>query len=103
MGPARAPRFLLASGLLLLAPGARATTHLIDLPQLSEAPRLRVAPSALISHGSCDGAAAALCYDGTERRIVYRQARQYMPQFVGLTAEGVSLRRNGIRFKYTFR
>jgi len=52
---------------------------------------------------ACGSSATDLCYDRAERRIVYRPAREYMPKFDGLTAENVSLRRNGIHFKYSFR
>jgi len=34
---------------------------------------------------------------------VYRPARDLMPRFRGLRAESVSLHRDEIRFKYTFR
>jgi hypothetical protein len=53
--------------------------------------------------GSCDAAASALCYDMADGRIVYRQARQYMPKFDGLRAEAVSLRHDRIVLKYTFK
>lgn len=50
---------------------------------------------------TCSGD-AALCYDGAERRVVFRGARRYMPQIDGLRAESVSLRRDRIVFKYSF-
>lgn len=53
--------------------------------------------------GSCLHDATALCYDLADRRIVYRPARAYMPQFEGLRAESVSLRHNKIVVKYSFR
>ena len=53
--------------------------------------------------GACEHSAAGLCYDQADRRIVYTPARHYMPKFEGLTAESVSLRRDAIRFKYSFR
>lgn len=57
----------------------------------------RLRPSA------CDDAAAKLCYDSDERRVVYRPAREYMPRIQGLTAESVSLRRDRLVLKYSFR
>lgn len=54
-------------------------------------------------HGACEHSASDLCYDLADRRIVYRPARRYMPQFDGLTAESVSLRRDAVRFRYSFR
>jgi len=53
--------------------------------------------------GACEHSASGLCYDQADRRIVYTPARHYMPKFEGLTAESVSLRRDAIRFKYSFR
>ena len=54
------------------------------------------------SVGRCDGA-TALCYDAIDGRLVYRGARQYMPKVDGLSADSVSLRRNTVVFKYTFK
>lgn len=53
--------------------------------------------------GECNAGAIALCYDLADGRIVYRQARQYMPKFDGLRPEAVSLRHNSLVFKYSFR
>jgi hypothetical protein len=53
--------------------------------------------------GACEHSTSGLCYDQADRRIVYTPARHYMPKFEGLTAESVSLRRDAIRFKYSFR
>ena len=63
-------------------------------------------PSALVNgglRGACERTAADLCYDYADRRMVYRPARQWMPSFEGFTPESVSLRRDAIRFKYSFR
>ena len=51
---------------------------------------------------SCEHA-ASLCYDLAEGRVVYRPARVLMPTMEGLRAESVSLRRDKIVFKYSFR
>jgi hypothetical protein len=53
--------------------------------------------------GACEMTATALCYDMVDRRVVYRSARRYMPQFDGLQAESVSLRRDRIVLKYSFK
>ena len=53
--------------------------------------------------GGCEATATSLCYDLAERRIVYRQAREYMPKFEGLRAESVSLRHDKVVFKYSFK
>ena len=51
---------------------------------------------------SCEHA-TELCYDLAEGRVVYRPARALMPAFEGLRPESVSLRRDRIVFKYSFR
>ena len=51
---------------------------------------------------SCDTAASDLCFDMVDRKVVYRPARAYMPQFQGLRAESMSLKRDGIILKYSF-
>jgi len=53
--------------------------------------------------GSCESSATDLCYDLGEARIVYRPARRYMPTLDGLQAESISLRRDRIVFKYSFK
>ena len=53
--------------------------------------------------GACQQNATALCYDLADGRIVYRPARKYMPQFDGLRAESISLRRDRIVLKYSFK
>jgi hypothetical protein len=54
-------------------------------------------------NGACETTATALCYDLTDGRIVYRQARAYMPKMDGLRAESISLRRDKLVFKYSFK
>jgi hypothetical protein len=56
-----------------------------------------------VSQGTCQHSAKDLCYDLTDRRIVYRPIRQYMPTVEGLTPESVSLRHDRVIFKYSFR
>jgi hypothetical protein len=56
-----------------------------------------------VSQGTCQHSAKDLCYDLTDRRIVYRPIRQYMPTVEGLRPESVSLRHDRVIFKYSFR
>lgn len=63
--------------------------------------RAKAAADAL--RGACARSESALCYDPVDRHVVFRPARQFMPDIGGLTPETVSLRRNAIVFKYTFR
>ena len=51
----------------------------------------------------CDGNANSVCYDAADGRIVYRGAREYMPKVDGLAPESVSVRRNSVIFKYSFK
>lgn len=53
------------------------------------------------SHSSCESG-RDLCYDRQSGRIVYRAARQYMPDIPGLQAENISVKRDRIVFKYSF-
>jgi hypothetical protein len=51
---------------------------------------------------SCETSRTALCYDSTDRKIVYRGVREYMPRIEGLQAESVSVRHDRVTFKYSF-
>lgn len=64
---------------------------------------LRAEQDARGPRGACNASATALCYDLAEGRVVYRPARRYMPRFDGLRAESISLRRDRIVLKYSFR
>jgi len=67
----------------------------------AEAPRHPDAPNGAPRAG-CEVTGASLCYDASDNHIVYRPARMLMPTIRGLTAENISVRRHGIRFKYSF-
>jgi hypothetical protein len=53
------------------------------------------------SRSSCESD-RTLCYDPNSGRIVYKPARQYMPELPGLRAENISVKRDRITFKYSF-
>lgn len=53
--------------------------------------------------GACEGNASNLCYDVDSKRIVYRPIRKYMPTVEGLTPENISVKRNAIVLKYSFK
>lgn len=53
------------------------------------------------SRSSCESG-RDLCYDQQAGRIVYRPARQYMPDLPGLQPENISIRRGRIVLKYSF-
>ena len=44
----------------------------------------------------------ALCYDAGSGRIVYKPARQIMPDIPGLTRENISVKRDRIILRYSF-
>ena len=63
----------------------------------------RAPPIAALNLGGCDASILDLCFAHGERQAFYRAARGYMPAFDGLTAEGLSLRRRSLTFRYSFR
>jgi hypothetical protein len=53
------------------------------------------------SRSSCAGE-SSLCYDPTSGRIVYKPARQLMPDIPGLQRENISVKRDRIVLRYSF-
>lgn len=53
------------------------------------------------SRSSCSGE-RSLCYDPGSGRIVYKPARNFMPDIPGLQRENISVRRDRIVFRYSF-
>ena len=53
------------------------------------------------SRSSCHNA-STLCYDQETGRIVYKPARNFMPDIPGLTRDNISVKRDRIVFRYTF-
>ncbi|HZZ94098.1 MAG TPA: hypothetical protein VFE23_16175 [Usitatibacter sp.] len=69
---------------------------------------LDLAPAAPEHEGarSACGVDSSWCYDmsdGGGRSLVYKPARSFMPHFNGLTAENISVKRDRIVFRYSFR
>ena len=54
------------------------------------------------SRSSCAGE-RSLCYDPNSGRIVYKPARQFMPDIPGMQRENISVRRDRIVFRYSFK
>ena len=54
------------------------------------------------SRSSCSGS-SSLCYDPYSGRIVYKPARAFMPDIPGLTPHNISVKRDRIVFRYTFK
>ena len=54
--------------------------------------------------GTCEAAALDLCYDLSAGRVTYKGARRYMPQLgSGLAAESISVRRDAVVLRYSFK
>lgn len=51
---------------------------------------------------SCSGE-RSLCYDPASGRIVYKPAREFMPDIPGLQRENISVKRDRIVFRYSFK
>ena len=66
-------------------------------PELRARPEHRQDPS----HSSCE-LDHALCYDARSGHIVYKPARNWMPDLPGLTPDNISVKRDRIIFRYTF-
>jgi hypothetical protein len=96
--------------LLLKVPKAALTT---SLPQQSNAPfaipmgepelalTSRPDPREGQSRSSC-ASGSSLCYDAASGRIVYKPARNFMPDLPGLTRENISVKRDRIVLRYSF-
>ena len=67
-------------------------------------PVLNLAPRDLRrdeSRSSCNSD-RALCYDVDSGHIVYKPARQYMPEIPGLQRENISVKRDKVVLRYSF-
>ena len=54
--------------------------------------------------GTCEAAAIDLCYDIASGRVTYKGARRYMPQLGGgLAADSITVKRDAIVLRYTFK
>jgi hypothetical protein len=52
--------------------------------------------------GSCELSGALMCYD-RRNGIAFKPSRNLMPEISGMQREGISLKRDKITFKYSFR
>ena len=53
--------------------------------------------------GSCANGGRSLCYDTDSGKIVYKKTAEYMPAIPGMRAEHISVKRDRVTFKYSFR
>ena len=80
-------------------PPTAALGRQIELPEL----RAGVDANGRTLTGACTLGSVELCYDSREGRLVYRPTRNWMPAIEGLTPEHISVRRDSVVFKYSFR
>lgn len=73
------------------SPSAQSELELIPRPD----------PRQEASRSSCSGE-RSLCYDPGSGRIVYKPARNFMPDIPGFRRENISVRRDRIVFRYSF-
>ena len=52
--------------------------------------------------GSACESSLALCYDAADHRLVFKPARNLMPDLPGLKRENISVKRDRIVFRYSF-
>jgi len=68
-------------------------------PDLDLVPRRTAAQES--SRSSCNGE-SSVCYDPGSGHIVYKPARQFMPELPGLQPENISVKRDRIVLRYSF-
>ena len=81
------------------APSAPFVMPIGNEPELDLFPRNDVRNEQ--SRSSCANS-TTLCYDPNERRIVFKPARNFMPDLPGLTRENISVKRDRIVFRYSW-
>jgi hypothetical protein len=82
-----------------VAPVLAPTPSRNPLPDLNNG----IDPDGRTLTGACSQTATDVCYDYKQGRLVYRSARNWMPEINGLKAEHVSVRRDKVVFQYSFK
>jgi hypothetical protein len=83
---------------------AESNVHAPFLPDADLEPVLDLLPHPEARRGSpssCSGE-RDFCYDPTNGHIVYKPARELMPDLPGLKRENISVKRDRIVFRYSF-
>src|SRR4051812_9370261 len=82
----------------------------VEAPFVASRPRdivpellLREELDARAAPSTCDTGSFDLCYDMRDGRIVYKPARRYMPEVPGLRAESISVKRDRVVLRYSFK
>jgi hypothetical protein len=91
------------AGVVALAPSHNNAPFVTALNQHAEPPNLSGQHDQRLdqSRSSCSSE-RSLCYDQDSGRIVYKPARNLMPDLPGLTRENISVKRDRIIFRYSF-
>jgi hypothetical protein len=86
-------------------PMATESSLRMNLPALGRDPltenALRIERNDALARSGCR--LQDVCYEAAEGRVVYRGARRYMPSWQGMEPEGLSLRRDRLVLRYSFR
>ncbi len=97
------PKAAISTAVAQITP-AQANTNAPFMPPARNEPELTLnsPPTAQeTSRSSCNGE-RALCYDAVSGRVVYKPARQFMPDLPGLRPENISIKRHQLVFRYSF-
>jgi hypothetical protein len=90
---------------LVSAPAPKAAASAPFVMPIGNEPELDLLPRNDLrneqSRSSCANA-TTLCYDPNDRRIVFKPARNFMPDLPGLTRENISVKRDRIVFRYSW-
>jgi len=97
--PTAHQKAIAAATVLPTSPGPAPTISHNPLPDLPNG--MDAAPRSLT--GGCSSRGTDLCYDYKERRLVYRPSRNWMPEIEGLKPEHISLRRDSVVLRYSFK
>lgn len=94
----KVPKAAIASASLAGQSNAPFNTPLGE-PDLGLSPKQDARPEQ--SRSACSKE-ATLCYDAFENRIVFKPARNFMPDLPGLTRENITVKRDRVVFRYSF-
>ena len=99
LDPNAKAKAIAATAPAMSAASPAANTARIQLPELQGG----VDGDGRLLSGACDARSTELCYDAKSGRIVYKGTRNWMPEVSGMKAEHISIRRDRVEFRYSFR
>lgn len=97
------PKAAISTAVAQITP-AQANVNAPFIAPAANEPELTLAspPTAQESSRSACNGERALCYDAVSGRVVYKPARQFMPDLPGLRPENISIKRHQLVFRYSF-